>query len=123
MTRAGFVLSRCLAGERFHSAAGLPTYFPWRLKIAARDRALKELSTLRADLNPTQLARWIRREAAVISSIRRDGALGHVDELVNSECDRSERHLRRLISELRGRGQQQGCNGHGEAPASASTRR
>ena len=123
MTRAGFVLSRCLAGEPFHSASGLPTDFPWRLRIAARDEALTALVAMRRDLSARRLAAWITKERARSGAIRRDGVLGYVDDLVRSHCDLGERHLRRLINSLRDLGHQRPCNGPDKRAPSAATRR
>jgi hypothetical protein len=121
--RVGWVLKRWLAGEAFEAAAGLPTDWRWRLQIEKRDQALAELARLRADLDPANLARWIRAElprAARSSAVRRDGALGYVDDLARSGCGGlGDRNLRELLGDIRGRGKREACDCHGKLGGSA----
>jgi hypothetical protein len=102
-THTAEVLTRWLAGEAFEAAAGLPTDWQWRLEIAARDRALTALAEIRADVDTTTLASWIAGELRRgVGDVRRDGALGYVDDLARLTCGGlGARNLRRLIADIR----------------------
>jgi hypothetical protein len=100
-TRTADALTRWLAGEDFDQAAGLPSDWRWRVRIAARDQALGALCDLRADLTARALARLILGDP-VNRGARRDGWRGYLDDLRRADPDLSDRQLRRLIGELRG---------------------
>ena len=115
-------LRRWQAGETLESAVGLPTDWRQRKRITDRDRALVAL----VNLIPNGDARGIARQ--IIAGLpgcacqprRPDGATGYIHDLARLGLDLSERHLRRVITELRGH--QAGCNGHDDRPGSAKRR-
>ncbi len=113
-------LSRWLvsSSESFDSALELPTDWRQRLRVAARDRALVELSRLHGDEDCSRLADRIAAGLlrARPGARRRDGSLGFIDDLAAAGCSLGARQLRRLIADIR-RGHQGKCNGHGSVAA------
>jgi hypothetical protein len=115
-TRVAAALARWHAGDDFEAALGLPSDWRWRLRIAARDRALAELSRLRADLSDRQLATLITEHVSrhPADGPRPDGVPGYLHDLVRTGCP-GWRHLRRLIA-----GHRAACDGPREMAASAT---
>lgn len=111
-TLVATALRRWHDGESLDTAMGLPTDWRDRARIAKRDRALQELVKTNPELDATGIARHILRElpGCTRQHIRPDGQLGHIFDLAALEFRPSERHLRRLLTQVRG--QQRECNGH-----------
>ncbi|MGA8094768.1 MAG: hypothetical protein WB823_10950 [Steroidobacteraceae bacterium] len=107
-TRTAAALTSWLAGDSFDSAAGLAPGWRSHQRVAARDRALRALSEMHPEIDVTNLARRIARglarEAARRREVRPDGEAGHLHDLVRTDACLSERHLRRILTEIR-RGQ------------------
>jgi hypothetical protein len=107
-----------LGGVDFDTAAGLPSDWRIRERVAMRDRALRELLGFNPGMNARAVARRILADLPGCGrqKIRPDGAAGHVHDLAALGLDLSERHLRRLITDLRGH--QETCNGHDDRTGS-----
>jgi hypothetical protein len=126
-TATAHVLRGWLGGQTIEAAANLPTDWRSRLRIATRYQALAVLvpklsvaSTKDKDLAQA-LHRLVQKELAYPSAVRPDGVLGYVFDLARAGCP-GERHLRRLIAEIRGHQ----VAGHGHdvpAPSAAKSDR
>jgi hypothetical protein len=121
-TRIATALDRWIRGQAFDQALDLPTDWRVRVRIAARDAALRSLMTLHPELDDKALAEHIVAGVRRVTRIaaRPDGEGGHFQDLAHLDLPGVSR-LRRVLAELRG--YQGACNSHNQSSPSARNRR